>query len=129
METINRPANVYASDCASRQVLDFISDKWTPLIMLLLEDEPKRFSVLRRTIDGISQKMLTQTLRHMERNGLVSRTVYPEVPPRVEYELTPLGKTLCAPMQMIVNWAETHIDAVNAAQTAYDVRENQPAAV
>ncbi|MBZ0289530.1 MAG: helix-turn-helix transcriptional regulator [Anaerolineae bacterium] len=124
METIRRPANVYAADCPSRQVLDLISDKWTPLIIMLLEGEPQRFSELRRSINGISQKMLTQTLRGMERSGLVTRTVYPEVPPRVEYELTPLGKTLSAPIQAIVCWAETHIDDVSAAQTVYDLRAN-----
>ena len=114
----------YAADCPTRQILDLISDKWTPLVIMLLKDEPKRFSELRRTIDGISQKMLTQTLRGMERDGLVTRTVYPEVPPRVEYELTPLGQTLCAPMWAIINWSETHIDEVSSAQTAYDAREN-----
>ena len=114
----------YAADCPTRQILDLISDKWTPLVIMLLKDEPKRFSELRRTIDGISQKMLTQTLRGMERDGLVTRTVYPEVPPRVEYELTPLGQTLCAPMWAIINWSETHIDEVSSAQTAYDARAN-----
>jgi DNA-binding HxlR family transcriptional regulator len=123
VETIRRPANVYAADCPSRQVLDLISDKWTPLIIMLLEDDPKRFSELRRSINGISQKMLTQTLRSMERNGLVTRTVYPEVPPRVEYELTSMGETLCAPMQAIVCWAEGHINEITTAQTIYDLRD------
>ncbi len=122
--TVKRIPNVYAADCPTRQILDLISDKWTPLVVMLLKDEPKRFSELRRTINGISQKMLTQTLRGMERDGLVTRTVYPEVPPRVEYELTPLGQTLCAPMWAIICWSETHIDEITSAQSAYDSREN-----
>ena len=123
MET-NLLPDVYAADCPTRQVLDLIADKWTALIILLLEDETKRFSELRRGINGISQKMLTQTLRGMERDGLVTRTVYPEVPPRVEYALTPLGHTLSAPIQAIARWSELHIDEVTAAQVAYDAREN-----
>jgi DNA-binding HxlR family transcriptional regulator len=126
VETINikRIPDVYAADCPTRQVLDLIADKWTVLIIFLLADQPKRFSELRRSINGISQKMLTQTLRSMERDGLVTRTVYAEVPPRVEYELTPLGKTLWLPIQGIINWSETHIDEVSSAQTAYDARAN-----
>jgi DNA-binding HxlR family transcriptional regulator len=123
METETRFEGVYAANCPTRQVLDHISDKWTPLIILLLADGPKRFSQLRRSIAGISQKMLTQTLRSLERNGLVNRTIYPEVPPRVEYQLTPLGETLCAPLAAIVNWSESYIGDVLAAQAAYDTRE------
>lgn len=110
----------YAYNCPTRQVLDLIADKWTVLIIGLLEGDPRRFSELRRAIEGISQKMLTQTLRRLERDGIVTRTVYAEVPPRVEYELTPLGKTLCVPITAIRDWAGTHIDAIQAAQTAYD---------
>jgi DNA-binding HxlR family transcriptional regulator len=124
METIGRVADVYAADCPTRQVLDLIADKWTVLIIFLLADEPKRFSELRRSINGISQKMLTQTLRSLERDGLVTRTVYPEVPPRVEYQLTPLGKTLRSPIQAVISWSETYIDAVTSAQAEYDAREN-----
>ncbi len=123
METHFAESNVYAADCPTRQILDRIADKWTPLIILLLEDGSKRFSTLQRRIDGISHKMLTQTLRNLERDGIISRAVYPEVPPRVEYTLTPLGKTLCAPLAAIVTWSEEHIAEVTAAQARYDGRE------
>jgi DNA-binding HxlR family transcriptional regulator len=114
--------DVYNGDCPTRQVLDRIGDKWTVLIIGLLEDGAKRFSELQRSIGGISQKMLTQTLRNLERDGLVNRTLYAEVPPRVEYTLTPSGKTLCEPIAAIVRWAEEHITEVSAAQTRYDTR-------
>ena len=123
---INLPltANVYAGDCPTRRVLDLIADKWTCLIIGLLDGEPKRFSQLQREIGGISQKMLAQTLRSLERDGLVTRTIYPEVPPHVEYELTPLGQTLIEPIAAIRNWAETHIEGVSAAQVKYDARQD-----
>lgn len=123
METIEIYGNVYASDCPTRQVLDRIGDKWTALIIGVLEEGPHRFSELQRCIGGISQKMLTQTLRSLERDGLVNRTVYAEVPPRVEYALTPLGETLCAPIAAIRQWAEENIAEVSAAQAVYDSRE------
>jgi DNA-binding HxlR family transcriptional regulator len=123
METDVRFGDVYAADCPTRQVLNRIGDKWTTLVILLLEDGPRRFSELQRNIGGVSQKMLTQTLRSLERDGLVSRTIYAEVPPRVEYQLTPLGQTLCAPIAAIVRWSERHINEVTAAQTAYDARD------
>ena len=114
--------NVYEADCPTRQVLDRIADKWTTLIFSLLEIRPKRFSELQRGIGGISQKMLTQTLRGLERDGLVLRTIYPEIPPHVEYALTPLGKTLCDPIAAIQRWAENHIEEVIAAQNSYDFK-------
>jgi len=120
------PTNVYDADCPTRRVLDRIADKWTALIIGLLEGEPKRFSQLQRGIGGISQKMLAQTLRSLERDGLVLRTVYPEVPPRVEYELTPLGRTLIEPIAAIRNWAETHIGTVAASQSQYDATHPVP---
>jgi DNA-binding HxlR family transcriptional regulator len=110
----------YADNCPTRQVLDLIADKWTVLIIGLLENGPQRFSELRRAIEGISQKMLTQNLRRLERDGIVTRTVYAEVPPRVEYALTPLGTTLCVPITAIRDWAGTHIEAIVVAQAAYD---------
>lgn len=124
-----RYQDVYAADCPVRQALDRIGDKWTTLLIGMLANGPKRFSELRRGIGGISQKMLTQTLRSLERDGLVERTLYPEVPPRVEYALTPLGKTLWEPIGAIVRWTEAHIDEVVAAQQKYDARgENATAA-
>ena len=125
METIKikLESDVYNSNCPTRQVLDRIGDKWTALIIGLLEEGPLRFSELQRSIGGISQKMLTQTLRNLERDGLVERTLYPEVPPRVEYALTPLGETLCTPIAAIRHWAEAHIGEVTAAQTVYDAQK------
>ncbi len=123
MDTQIRLGNPYAADCPTRQVLDRIGDKWTTLIIGLLSDDAKRFSELQRGISGISHKMLTQTLRQLERDGLITRTVYAEVPPRVEYQLTELGRTLCEPILAIVRWSETYIEQVSAAQNAYDSRE------
>jgi DNA-binding HxlR family transcriptional regulator len=121
METM-KIYNVYDSSCPTRVVLDRIADKWTVLILGLLEDGPRRFSGLQRGIDGISQKVLTQTLRELERDGLISRTVYPQVPPHVEYDLTALGRTLSEPIATIRHWAEEHIGEVTVAQQAYDKR-------
>ncbi|MDQ3410526.1 MAG: helix-turn-helix transcriptional regulator [Chloroflexota bacterium] len=116
MET--RGYNVYVADCPSRQVLDLVSDKWTVLIVSLLVKRPYRFGELRRAIGGISQKMLTQTLRNLERDGLVGRRVFPSVPVTVEYSLTPLGETLSAPLAVICTWAEDHMDSVHAARAS-----------
>jgi DNA-binding HxlR family transcriptional regulator len=124
MVTFKFEADVYRENCPTRQVLDRIGDRWTTLVIGLLENGPMRFSQLQRGIEGISQKMLTQTLRGLERDGLVIRTVYPEVPPRVEYQLTPLGETLCAPIKAIVQWSEDHFGEVAASQTIYDMRED-----
>ena len=124
-ELIPVTLNLYQSDCPTRQVLDRIADKWTTLILGLLEGGPQRFSALQRGIGGISQKMLTQTLRGLERDGLVQRTIYPEVPPRVEYQLTTLGETLCGPIAAIQHWAENHIEEVIMAQNEYDARNNK----
>src|SRR5688572_30434050 len=110
-------------DCEVRQILDRIADKWSLLAIALLEGRTLRFNELRREIDGISQRMLTVTLRQLERDGLVTRTVYPVVPPRVEYALTPLGATLHSTIQALVSWTETHQEEVVAARAAYDARE------
>lgn len=118
METL--APNVYAGTCPTRHILDLIGDKWATLIVGLLEQGPQRFAALHRQIGGISQKMLTQTLRRLERDGLVRRTVYAEVPPRVEYTLTSLGQTLCGPLAALRVWAETNIAAVQEAQQRYD---------
>lgn len=112
-------ADVYSRDCPSRVVLDRIGDRWTVLIVGLLENGPRRFGEIRDTI-GISPKVLTQTLRTLERDGLVARSAYPEIPPRVEYSLTQLGLTLCGPLAAIRAWAETHIHEIIAARRRYD---------
>jgi DNA-binding HxlR family transcriptional regulator len=119
---------MYVMGCPTRKVLDLIGDKWTALIIGLLEAKPRRFSELHRAIGGISHKMLTQTLRSLERDGLISRTVYAEVPPRVEYKLTPLGETLCAPLAAIRQWAEDYIVDVTSSQTRYDARDTETVA-
>ena len=114
----------FAADCPTRQVLDRVGDKWSVLIIILLKDGTLRFSELKRAIQGISHKMLAQTLRSLERDGLVARRVYPEVPPRVEYTLTALGETLHEPIAHIHHWAEAHIQDVLAAQAGYDARRD-----
>lgn len=106
----------YARDCPSRQLLDRIGDRWTVLVIGMLEDGPQRFSQISRRVDGISQKMLTQTLRSLEADGLVLRTAYPEIPPRVEYELTELGRSLLEPLAGLVAWAREHMEEVQAAR-------------
>jgi len=116
---------MYVSECPTREALDRIANKWTTLIFGLLEGGPQRFSSLRRGIGGISQKMLTQTLRELERDGLVQRTVYPEVPPHVEYALTALGRTLSEPIMALRRWAEEHIAEVTVAHQAYDQRQEK----
>ncbi|HEU5283797.1 MAG TPA: helix-turn-helix domain-containing protein [Burkholderiales bacterium] len=119
--------NVFDDRCATRLVLNRVADKWTVLIVARLARRTIRFGELKREIAGISQKMLTQTLRGLERDGLVARTVYPEVPLRVEYSLTPLGATLVNTLVQIKDWAEGNIEAVLAAQRAYDQAAVQPA--
>jgi DNA-binding HxlR family transcriptional regulator len=109
-------------DCEVRQILDRIADKWSLLVIALLEERSLRFTELRRQIDGISQRMLTVTLRHLERDGLVRRTVHPVVPPRVDYALTPLGATLHETIQSLVRWTEDHQHEIADARAAYDTR-------
>jgi DNA-binding HxlR family transcriptional regulator len=110
-------------DCEVRQILDRIADKWSLLVIALLEDRMMRFNELRREVDGISQRMLTVTLRHLERDGLVCRTVYAEVPPRVEYCLSPLGKTLLGTIQSLVDWTEEHQSEIAGARAEFDARQ------
>jgi DNA-binding HxlR family transcriptional regulator len=109
-------------DCEVRQILDRIADKWSLLVIALLDCQSLRFTQLRREIDGISQRMLSVTLRQLERDGLVSRTVHPVVPPRVDYALTPLGRTLHQTIKSLVTWTEQHQEEIIAARAAYDAR-------
>jgi DNA-binding HxlR family transcriptional regulator len=113
----------YHAGCATRRILDRIGDRWTVLVVSVLGDGDARFSELRRRIEGVSQKMLTQTLRGLERDGLVRRTVYPEVPVRVEYALTDAGRTLLEPLRALQKWAIEHLSDVSASQDAYDRAE------
>ena len=112
--------DVFLAGCPSRQLLDRLSDKWVTLVMVALEDGPRRYSQLSRTIAGVSQKMLTQTLRTLERDGLVTRTVTASVPVRVDYALTPLGQSLLEPIKHVKAWAERHVPEVLEAQRGYD---------
>ena len=112
--------DVYNEHCPTRMVLDRIADKWTVLIIGALENETKRFGELRREIGGVSQKMLTQTLRGLERDGIVTRVVYPSVPPKVEYSLTKLGHTLVRILEAIRQWSERNIEDVLKAREHYD---------
>ncbi|MCD2443677.1 helix-turn-helix transcriptional regulator [Agromyces sp. SYSU K20354] len=103
-----------------RDVLSRVGDKWSLLVIGLLGDRSLRFTELHRRIDGISHRMLTQTLRNLERDGLVSRTSYAEIPPRVEYAATPLGRSLAVPVLELVGWASAHHEQITAARDAYD---------
>ncbi len=103
-----------------RDALDRVGDKWTLLVVGMLEDQPMRFTSLRHTVPGISQRMLTLTLRHLERDGLVSRTAYAEVPPRVEYALTPLGRRLLPPVVALAKWALDNAGEIQDNRDAFD---------
>ncbi|MBO0911941.1 MAG: helix-turn-helix transcriptional regulator [Acidobacteria bacterium] len=105
---------------AVREVLNRVGDKWSVLVIVHLGEGPKRFSELRRTIDAVSQRMLTLTLKGLERDGMVRRTVYPTIPPRVEYELTSLGRTLLKPIRGLANWAAENREKIQTARERYD---------
>lgn len=105
-----------------RAILDQICNKWTLLIVATLDQGTVRFTDLQQQIPGISQRMLTLTLRNLERDGLVTRTVYAQVPPRVEYELTPVGKSLIAPALALAGWAIEHVPHIEASRAAYQTR-------
>jgi DNA-binding HxlR family transcriptional regulator len=111
---------VLAEDCPTREVLDRVGDKWSVLVIVLLGQRMHRFNELHRAIEGISQRMLTLTVRALERDGLVSRTVYATVPPRVEYELTELGRTLLVPLEALNAWALAHRGDIQAAREKHD---------
>jgi DNA-binding HxlR family transcriptional regulator len=100
--------NAWDARCPSRRLLDLIADKWTTLVLVALAEGPKRYSQLQRDVNGISHKMLSQTVRGLEAQRFVVRTVYPEVPARVEYALTPLAETLIPALMGLINWAEAH---------------------
>lgn len=112
--------NVYQYQCPTRQMLERLADKWALLILDRLKEGPARFSALKRDIENITQKVLTQTLRRLERDGLVSRKVFATMPVTVEYALTELGSTLTQTVAALTHWAERNMDAVQAAQNAYD---------
>jgi DNA-binding HxlR family transcriptional regulator len=118
-----RNTHLPEAEClAIREVLSRVGDKWSVQIVGLLGEGPRRFSELRRSIDGISQRMLTLTLRALERDGLVTRTVFPTVPPSVEYGLTPLGRTLLEPVLALSDWARKNRDQIRSARERFDTR-------
>ena len=120
--------DAYAADCPTRQILDRVGDKWAVLILLLLRQQPIRFNQLRRSIAGISQKMLSQVLKSLERDGLIRRRAIATVPVTVEYSITPLGLTLAAAVDPLRDWAETHLKEVLASQRRYDGQHKAEAA-
>jgi DNA-binding HxlR family transcriptional regulator len=111
--------------CHARQILDRVGDKWSIAVIYELGSGSRRFTELRRAIDGISQRMLTATVRTLERDGLVARTVHPVMPPRVDYALTPLGQTLLGTVYQLMKWAIEHADDIHDAQAAYDTRAEE----
>jgi len=112
----------YRESCPTRRVLDRIGDRWTVLVIGALADGTLRFSEVARRVEGVSPKVLTQTLRALERDGLVTRTVHPVVPPRVEYRLTDAGTSLRRPLKVLEEWAVEHLGGVLDAQRRYDAR-------
>lgn len=114
--------NPYNEGCPTRRILDLIGGRWTVLIVGSLSDGAMRFSDIQRRVEGISQKMLTQTLRAMERDGLVTRTAQLQVPVRVDYELTPAGRSLVGPLQALERWSIEHFAGVAEAQAEYSAR-------
>ncbi len=116
--------DLYSAECECRDILDLVASKWSALIIGRLEERPFRFGQLRRAIPGITQKMLTQTLRRLERDGLVARTVYSEMrPPQVEYSLTELGLTVTEPLEAMRHWTEQHLPDVRLARKRFEASE------
>jgi DNA-binding HxlR family transcriptional regulator len=115
-----QPYDVYARACPTRVVLDRLADKWVVLILARLADEPMRFNRLRREIDGVSQKVLSQALKGLERDGLITRRAFATVPVTVEYSIAPLGATLAKTVSQLAHWAEENIEQVIEAQQRYD---------
>jgi DNA-binding HxlR family transcriptional regulator len=112
------------ADCRKvSQILARVGDKWSVLVVMQLERGPRRFSEIKRAVGGISQRMLTLTVRGLERDGLVTRRIFPTIPPRVEYELTRLGRSLCEPVIALGTWAQTHLAEIEAARSAFDQRD------
>jgi DNA-binding HxlR family transcriptional regulator len=110
------------SDCRAREILHRVGDKWSVYVIDCLGGGSLRFSELRRSINGITARMLTVTLRGLERDGLVTRTLHPVIPPRVDYELTPMGKTLLQTIEQLIDWADGHVADIYAARAAYDAK-------
>ena len=116
--------HIMVGDCGRiSQILSRVGDKWTVLVVMMLVDGPRRFNEIKRMVGGISQRMLTLTLRGLERDGMVTRTVTPSIPPRVDYELTELGFSLAEPVMALGAWAKANLDRIDTAREAFDTRE------
>ncbi|MEU4666443.1 helix-turn-helix domain-containing protein [Amycolatopsis sp. NPDC023774] len=118
--------DVYLKSCPCRDVLDLLANKWTALVLGVLEQRPHRFGELRRAVGGISQKMLTQNLRNLERDGFVSRKVFPTTPPTVEYAFTPMGAEVSAHLVALSTWSQSNFDRIRDARNTYDTRSLEP---
>ena len=125
MPVLLQPPHPDHADCRGvASILSMVGDKWSVFVIMMLGDGPKRFNELKRMINGISQRMLTLTLRGLERDGLVTRTVFPTIPPRVDYELTDLGRGLQQPVKALGQWAMDHLMQIEAARTKFDQRND-----
>lgn len=111
---------IYRADCPSRVLIEQLADKWSMMLLALLLQEPLRFNAIKRRLEGVTQRVLTQTLRKLERNGMLSRRIIPGSPPGVEYSITPLGRSLEKPVTALYDWTVAHVDAISAKQRAYD---------
>ena len=126
--TAGEPRQTQDDACRTREVLDIVGDKWSLLVVRHLSQGPRRFTELKRDIDGISQRMLTVTLRSLERDGILTRTVRNVMPPHVSYELTPMGKTLRRAALPLLEWSITHLAHIDDARAKYDARADTPPA-
>ncbi|MGN6550840.1 MAG: winged helix-turn-helix transcriptional regulator [Pararhizobium sp.] len=124
----SHPVHLPADCRAVSQILSRVGDKWSVLVVMMLSGGPQRFGQLRKRIGGISQKMLTTTLRGLERDGLITRTIFPTIPPRVDYELTDLGRDLTVPVIELGEWARKNQDRIEAARAAFDARHGPASA-
>ena len=118
--SVQSQTEVFDADCPSRPILDQIANKWSMLVLAVLSDEPYRFNAIRRRLAGVTQKALTQTLRRLERNGLIERRVIPSSPVGVEYSITPLGRSLQPPFLALYDWTVEHLNEVEQAQLIFD---------
>jgi DNA-binding HxlR family transcriptional regulator len=118
-------ARNHSSSCRAREVLQRVGDKWSVQVIDLLGERTMRFSELHRSVDGITSRMLTVTLRGLERDGIVARTIHPVIPPRVDYELTAMGRTLLDTIGQLVSWTDSHLPEIDAARAAYDERHER----
>lgn len=125
---VTTPATFVADRCTVKDVLERVGDKWSILVLAALAREPYRFRALQRSVEGISQRMLTLTLQRLERDGLVLRTVHGTRPPRVEYALTPLGESLTVPLRALGEWAEAHRSTIASNRSVWDAAQGTPAA-